>query len=79
MSFSFVCVDLSEACPLGSFLIFGCFVSPLSTVGLHWAVVCAKAACIACADPLTVLYSLSSEDVCKCWLVSSSEESLSDR
>ena len=60
LSFSFVCVNLSDACPLGSFLIFGCFTSPRSTVGLHWAVVCANATCVAFADPLTILYSLSS-------------------
>ena len=66
LSFSFVCVDLSEACPLESFLIFGCFAGPLSTVGLHCAIVCANATCVACADPLMVIYSLSSGEVCKC-------------
>ena len=52
LSFSFVCVDLSEACFLGSFFIFSFLASPLSTVGLHCAVVYASAACVACADPL---------------------------
>ena len=79
LSFSPVCVNLSEACSLGSFFIFGHFAGPLLTVGLHCAIVCASAACIACADPLTVLCSLSSGDVSKCRLVSSSEDSQSDK
>ena len=77
LSFSFVCVNLSDVCSLESFLIFGCFASPLSTVGLHCAIVCVNATCIACVDPLMVSYSLSSGDVCNCGLVSSSEELLS--
>ena len=54
LSFSFICVIFSEACPLGNGFIFGCLAGPLLTVGLHCAIVCANAACVACADPLTV-------------------------
>ena len=39
LSFSLVCVVLSDACSLESFFILGCFSSPLSTVGLHYVVV----------------------------------------
>ena len=71
--FSFVCINLSDACSLESFLIFGCFAIPLSTVGLHCAVEYVNATCVACADPFTVSYSLSSGDVHKQELISSSE------
>ena len=38
LSFSFVCMVLSDACSLKSFFILGCFGGPLSTVGLHCVV-----------------------------------------
>ena len=60
LSFSLVCTFLSDACPLESFLIFGCFGSPLSTIGFHCAVVWDNTTCVTCADPFIVPYTLSS-------------------
>ena len=59
-SLSFDCIALSAACSLESFFILGCFGGPLSTVGLHWAVVCDNAAHVACVGPFIVPYTLSS-------------------
>ena len=54
-SLSLVWVAFSAALSLKSFFILGCRGGSLSTVGLHWALVCDKAACVACADPLIIL------------------------
>ena len=54
-SLSFIWVAFSAALSLESFFILGHRGGPLSTVGLHWALVCDKAACLACADPPIVL------------------------
>ena len=78
-SLSLVCVALLAACSLESFFILGYFGGPLSTVGLHCVVVCDNAARVACADPFIVPYTLSSWDVHRCGLTSSSEDSLSDK
>ena len=59
-SLSLVCIALLAACSLESFFILGCFGGSLSTIGLHCAVVCDSAACVACADPFIVPYTLSS-------------------
>ena len=77
-SLSLVCVCLSAACSLESFFILGCFGGPLSTIWLVCALVCDNAACVACADPFIVSYTLSSSDVHKCGFTSS-EDSLSDK
>ena len=53
-SLSFVWVAFSAALSLESFFILDHCGGPLSTVGLHWALVCDKAACVACADPLII-------------------------
>ena len=72
-------VVLSDACSLESFFIFGCFGSPLSTVGLHCMVECDNATCVACADPFIVPYTPSSCNVRRCGFTLSSEDSLSDK
>ena len=53
-SLSLVWVAFSAALSLESFFILGHHGGPLSTVRLLWALVCNKAACVACADPLMV-------------------------
>ena len=62
----------------GSCLILGCLGGPLSTVGLHCALVWKRATCVACAEAQIVLQCLSSSDVHRHWSVSPSEVSLSD-
>ena len=79
LSFSFVCMVLSDTCSLESFFIFGCFSGPLSTIGLHCTVECDNTTCVACMDPFIVPYTLSSCDVRRCGFTSSSEDSLSDK
>ena len=59
-SLSLVSVCLSAASYLESFFILGCFGGPLSTIGLHCALMCDNATCVACADPFIVPYTLSS-------------------
>ena len=59
-SLSLVCVCLLAACSLESFFILGHSGGPLSTVGLLCTLVCDNAACVACADPFIVPYTLSS-------------------
>ena len=78
-SLSLVCVCLLAPCSLESFFILGCFGGPLSTVGLLCALVCDNATCVASADPFIVPYILSSSDVHKYGLISSSEDLLSDK
>ena len=78
-SLSLVCVFLSAGYSLEGFLLLVLFGGPLSTVGLLCVLVCDNAACVACADPFIVLYTLSSSDVRRCGLVSPSEDSLSDK
>ena len=53
-SLSLVWVAFSAALSLDSFFILGLHGGPLSTVRLVWALVCDRAACVACADPLIV-------------------------
>ena len=59
-SLSLVCVCLSAACSFESFFILGHFGGPLSTVRLLYTLVCDNTACVACADPFIVPYTLSS-------------------
>ena len=59
-SLPLVCVCLSAASSLESFFILGCLGGPLSTVGLHCILVSDSAACVACMNPFTVPYTLSS-------------------
>ena len=55
LSLSLVWVAFSAALSLESFFILGHCGGSLSTVGLHWALVCDKSVCVACVDPLIVL------------------------
>ena len=57
---SLVCMCLPAASSLESFFILGSFGGPLSTIGLHCALMCDNAACVACVDPFIVPYILSS-------------------
>ena len=59
-SLSLVCVFLSAGHSLEGFLLLGLFDGPLSTIGLLCALVFDNAACVACADPFIVPYTLSS-------------------
>ena len=59
-SLSLVCIFLSAGCSLEGFLLLSHFDGPLSTTGLLCTLVCDNAACVACADPFIVLYTLSS-------------------
>ena len=53
-SLSLVWVAFSAALSLESFFILGHCGGSLSTVGLLWALVCDKAACVARVDPLII-------------------------
>ena len=77
-SLSLVWVAFSAALSLDSFFILDLRGGPLSTVRLVWALVCDRAACVACVDPLIIQQTLSSSDVQSHWSTSSSGVSLSD-
>ena len=64
-SLSLVWVGFSIARSLESFFVWGCLGGPLSTVGLLCILVCDNTACVACADPFIVPYTLSSLGVCR--------------
>ena len=77
-SSSLVWVPFSAALSLGNFFILGLHGGPLSTLGFVWTLECDRAACVACVDPLTIPYCLSSSDVLSHGSASSSGVSLSD-
>ena len=77
-SLSLVWVAFSATLSLDSFFILGLCGGSVSTVRLVWALVCNRATCIACADPLIVLQILSSSYVRSHGSASSSGVSLSD-
>ena len=78
-SLSLVWVALSAACSLESSFILGCFSGPLSTIWLRCTVECDNVAHVACVDPFIVPYTLSSRDVRRCGLTSSSKDLISDK
>ena len=77
-SLSFIWVAFLAALSLDNFFILGLCGGPLSTVRLIWALVCDKAASVACVDPLIILSILSSSDVRSHRSTSSSGVLLSD-